>query len=75
LHELSDEQFAGIHPSLEPTIREVLTVQGAIASRNTAGGTAPSQVAVQISDAMKKTTDQRREITNKIKAFSEMMGA
>jgi len=75
LHELSDQQFTGIHPSLEPSIREVLTVQGAIASRTTAGGTAPSQVATQISDALKKTTDQRKEIANKIKAFSEMMGA
>ena len=75
MHELSDQQFAGIHPSLEPTIREVLTVQGAIASRTTTGGTAPSQVSAQISDALKKMMDQRKEIANKIKAFSEMMGA
>ena len=75
LHDLSDEQFAGIHPSLEPTIREVLSVEGAIASRKTAGGTAPSQVRAQISNAMKKTSDQRKEIANRIKAFSEMMSA
>lgn len=75
LHQLSDEQFATIHPALEPTVREVLTVQGAIASRTTAGGTAPSQVTKQISTALKKTSDQRTEIANKIKAFSEMMGA
>ena len=75
LHELSDEQFAGIHPSLEPTIREVLSVQGAIAARTTAGGTAPSQVAAQIHEALKRTSVQRKEITDKIKAFSEMMGA
>jgi argininosuccinate lyase len=75
LHQLSDEQFATIHPALEPTVREVLTVQGAIASRTTAGGTAPSQVTKQISTALKKTSDQRTEIANKMKAFSEMMGA
>ena len=75
LHQLSDEQFATIHPALEPTVREVLTVQGAIASRTTAGGTAPSQVTKQINTALKKTSDQRTEIANKIKAFSEMMGA
>jgi argininosuccinate lyase len=75
LHQLSDEQFATIHLALEPTVREVLTVQGAIASRTTAGGTAPSQVTKQINTALKKTSDQRTEIANKIKAFSEMMGA
>jgi len=75
LHELSDEQFAEIHPSLDASIRDVLTVQGAIASRTTLGGTAPSQVTAQISNAMKKTSDQRKEIANRIKAFSEMMSA
>ena len=75
LHDLSDDQFASIHPSLDPKIREVLTVQGAIASRTTAGGTAPSQVSKQISNALAKTSDSRREIANKIKAFSEMMSA
>ena len=75
LHELSDDQFAGIHSTLDPKIREVLTVQGAIASRTTAGGTAPSQVSKQISNALAKTSDSRREIANKIKAFSEMMSA
>lgn len=75
LHELSDDQFAGIHSTLDPKIREVLTVQGAIASRTTAGGTAPSQVSNQISNALAKTSDSRREIANKIKAFSEMMSA
>jgi argininosuccinate lyase len=75
LHDLSDDQFASIHPSLDPKIREVLSVQGAIASRTTAGGAAPSQVNKQISNALKKTSDSRKEIANKIKAFSEMMSA
>lgn len=75
LHELTDRQLADIHPELDSSVREVLTVEGAIASRTTAGGTAPSQVLVQISDAKKKTLDQRKEIASKSKAFSEMMGA
>ncbi len=75
LHDLSDDQFASIHPSLDPKIREVLSVQGAIASRTTAGGTAPSQVNKQISNALKETSDSRKEIANKIKAFSEMMSS
>jgi argininosuccinate lyase len=75
LHELSDEQFSTIHPSLDPGVREVLSVEGAINSRTTMGGTAPMQVNRQIQIAMKKTMDQRQEIANKSKAFSEMMGA
>ena len=75
LHELTDQQFLDIHPALESSVRDVLTVEGAIASRTTAGRTAPSQVVVQISAAMKKTLDQRKEIASKMKAFSEMMGA
>jgi argininosuccinate lyase len=75
LHELTDQQFAQVHPFLEPSIREVLTVEGAIASRTTAGGTAPSQVLFQINNAMNKTLEQRKEIANKTKAFSEMMDA
>ena len=75
LHQLSDEQFSLIHPSLDPSIREVLTVQGAIASRTTAGGTAPSEVKKQIAAGLKKSLHQRTEIANKSKAFSEMMSS
>jgi len=75
LHQLTDEQFLAIHPSLDSGVRKVLTVEGAINSRTTLGGTAPIQVEKQIQSAMKKTLEQRKEIANKSKAFSEMMGA
>jgi argininosuccinate lyase len=75
LHELSDEQFSSVHASLDASIREVLTVEGAIASRTTSGGTAPAEVRKQIAAAMKKSMHQRTEIANKSKAFSEMMRA
>ena len=45
-----DEQFAEISPTLTPEVREVLTVHGAIASRDGRGGTAPSAVAVQLAE-------------------------
>ncbi len=48
LDELTDEQFAAIHPALSPQVREVLTVTGSIESRNALGGTASSQVLRQI---------------------------
>jgi argininosuccinate lyase len=62
LHQLSNEHFSSIHVSLDASIREVLNVEGAIASRTTFGGTAPSEVRKQISVALKKTLHQRTEI-------------
>ncbi len=41
LHELTDEQFAAISPSLTPDVRAVLTVEGSVAARDGRGGTAP----------------------------------
>ena len=42
LDELTDEQFAEIDAHLTPAVRDVLTVEGSVASRNGRGGTAPS---------------------------------
>ncbi|MEW2549760.1 argininosuccinate lyase [Streptomyces sp. NPDC047002] len=50
LDELTDEQFAKISPHLTPDVRSVLNVQGALASRNGRGGTAPSAVLAQLSE-------------------------
>ncbi|MFC1443529.1 argininosuccinate lyase [Streptacidiphilus sp. N1-10] len=50
LSDLTDEQFAEISPTLTPEVREVLTVHGAIASRDGRGGTAPTAVAVQLAE-------------------------
>lgn len=48
LDELTDEELAGVHESLTPQVREVLTVEGSIASRSARGGTAASAVEVQL---------------------------
>lgn len=48
LEQLSDEQFAQVSAWLTPEVRSVLTVEGSIASRNGAGGTAPERVAEQL---------------------------
>jgi argininosuccinate lyase len=47
LDELTDEELAGIHPALSPEVRDVLTVEGSISSRDAYGGTAPTRVAEQ----------------------------
>jgi argininosuccinate lyase len=48
LHELTDDEFAGIDPALTPRVRDVLTVAGSLASRDGIGGTAPVRVAEQL---------------------------
>jgi argininosuccinate lyase len=50
LDELTDDEFARIHPSLDPQVRSVLTVAGSVASRAGVGGTAPVRVAEQLTD-------------------------
>jgi argininosuccinate lyase len=50
LDELSDEDFARIDPRLTPQVREVLTVEGSVASRNGRGGTAPDRVREQLAE-------------------------
>lgn len=48
LHEPSDEDYAAIDARLLPAVREVLNVDGAVASRNGVGGTAASAVVKQL---------------------------
>ena len=75
LHELSDDEFKSIHPSLDGGVRDVLNVAGALNSRTTAGGTAPALVAEQIKLALQENLTQSKKIAAKAQAFSEMMGA
>jgi argininosuccinate lyase len=75
LHQLTDEEFASVHPQLDGGVREFLTVHGALNSRTTSGGTAPTLVAQQIKDALTANGKTSQEIASKRKAFSEMMSA
>jgi len=47
LDELTDAELAGVHPALSPEVRDVLTVEGSVTSRDAYGGTAPARVAEQ----------------------------
>jgi argininosuccinate lyase len=75
LHQLTDEEFASVHPELKANVRDVLTVHGALESRTTIGGTSPASFKVQIDGALKATAASRKEFQSKSKAFSEMMGS
>ncbi len=59
LHELSDEEFATIDERLTPAVREVLTVEGSVASRNGRGGTSPDRVTEQLAELRKAVADHR----------------
>ena len=48
LEQLSDEQLADISVDLTPAVRQVLTVAGSVASRDSRGGTARDRVAEQL---------------------------
>ena len=73
LHELSDAEFVAIHAALDAGVRTVLSVQGAINSRTTAGGTAPVLVAAQIATAGQANATQISLITSAQASFAEMM--
>jgi argininosuccinate lyase len=75
LHQLTDSEFASIHPSLTPDVRDVLTVHGALASRTTKGGTSPSSFATQLNELATRIDSDHRKFTDKQQAFSAMMGA
>ena len=47
LIDLTDAELTGVHEALKPEVREVLTIDGAVASRSTKGGTAGVRVAEQ----------------------------
>ena len=50
LWDLSDDDFAAISPALTPDVREVLTVDGSLASRDSRGGTALVRVTEQLAE-------------------------
>jgi argininosuccinate lyase len=50
LWDLTDEDLAAVSPALTPQVREVLSVDGAIASRDARGGTAVDRVREQLGE-------------------------
>jgi argininosuccinate lyase len=62
LPDLSDAEYAAISPHLRPAVREVLTVEGSVASRAGRGGTAPARVAEQRDEAAAVVRTQRERL-------------
>jgi argininosuccinate lyase len=59
LWDLSDADLAEISPSLTPSVRDVLSVEGSLASRDAYGGTAPARVREQLDRALSDVESQR----------------
>jgi argininosuccinate lyase len=60
LEELTDDELAAVSTDLTPEVREVLSVEGSVSSRDARGGTAPSRVAVQL-DAVHAVAERLRQ--------------
>ena len=58
LNEVSDADLAKVSEHLTPDVRDVLTVEGALAARKAYGGTAPERVAEQIA-ALRVTVQEQ----------------
>jgi argininosuccinate lyase len=59
LEELTDDELAAISPELTPQVREVLTIEGSVSSRDARGGTAPIQVAEQLEAVLATSAELR----------------
>ena len=59
LADLSDADLSAVSERLTPQVREVLTVEGSLASRSAVGGTAPVRVAEQLEAAQAKAAQLR----------------
>ncbi|MDN3311790.1 argininosuccinate lyase [Microbacterium oryzae] len=55
LEDASDELLAEVSSHLTPSVREVLTIEGSVASRAGVGGTAPARVAEQRAQLISRT--------------------
>jgi argininosuccinate lyase len=62
LDELTDEELAAISPALTPEVRDVLTIEGSVSSRDARGGTAAVQVNHQLDTVRQTSADLRRRL-------------
>ena len=59
LEELTDDELVAISPELTPQVREVLTIEGSVSSRDARGGTAPTRVAEQLEGVLSSCAELR----------------
>jgi argininosuccinate lyase len=64
LADLTDEQLAEISTELTPEVREVLTVEGSVASRSGRGGTSPDRVREQLGRLHQQVAAHRERLAH-----------
>jgi argininosuccinate lyase len=62
LPDLDDAQLAEISPHLRPGVRDVLSVEGSVASRRGRGGTAPERVREQLAELLDRIDTARASL-------------
>lgn len=67
LVDLTDEELKGVDKRLTPEVREVLTIDGAVASRKTKGGTAGVRVAEQRETVREHAAAARKWATDPVR--------
>lgn len=63
LDELTDDELAAISPKLTPEVRDVLTIEGSVAARDSRGGTAPTRVAEQLDAVLARSAELKDRLT------------
>ena len=56
---VTTDDLAGLSPHLTPRVRDVLSVEGSMASRSAKGGTAPVRVAEQLEQVVATAAGHR----------------
>jgi argininosuccinate lyase len=62
LEDLTDTELGEISAALTPAVRDVLSVDGSVASRNARGGTAPELVAAQLAGVRRAAESKRNTL-------------
>ncbi|HME74755.1 MAG TPA: argininosuccinate lyase [Mycobacterium sp.] len=65
LEDLTDDELTAIHPELTSQVRDVLSIEGSVASRDARGGTAPVQVAKQLAGVRDSTAKLRARLRHR----------
>jgi argininosuccinate lyase len=63
LEELTDDELVAVSSDLTPEVREVLTIEGSVSSRDARGGTAPTRVAAQLEAVRVAAERLRRQLS------------
>ena len=75
LDQLTDDDFSSIHSSLKGDVREVLSVQGVLASRTTVGGTSHSSFKTRLKVVTARTTPYVKGFSDKAETLSTIGGS